>query len=686
MKIIKTASGQYRLSHKSWTKIGQESGWLNEEVEDVIGTSLDEYENFETPITPLPGKILLNYSTSQILAAIKRLGEESIAGFLSVKEYEVQEVLANAEPYELQEIWDNLKSIHGEAGEMIPEEKTLATQKNKITKQAMGLEGQIQSYVKKIQTKAGKELFVVVLYGNTKPISGYLGKPKRGQKEQTQDKLFFNYFQGTWSRIIPEAFVEEILTGKPSDDPVALKKMEGFKKAITALQQGFDVDGTIYKADLSSLFNTSSYGDIEINQQSQISGKQQEIKNETMKAGTAPKKLEALDMFINAEIKRISEMTDKAAQSSFVKSFLSFSSKFYNYSFGNQLLIWIQKPNSTMVSGIKDWQKKFGREVVDFGDPITVRVPMWLKRKDVSGGDIQKWKQQGESDSDIFNKSHHMAFGTGSVYDISATKAIPGWTDKDGNPPYEPIEWRQDNNESVEEIEVLVNAAIRWAENNSINVGFEEMSGSLGGYSSGGSIKINDKYDGINKFSTLVHECSHEVLHWEQGKGKNVRNTMGKTEGRMAKEIDAETTAFIVLEHYGFETVDTPNYLALWKAGSEDVKARRQNISESVRVIIKGMDGEVRSLEMAEENIDKLMEENVDEHGIDMEKKKIEEEPEEIIETVEPTVEPIVEETMEEMIASKEDTFLKIAQKFKAADITILKGNFLGSLGLDDTV
>lgn len=88
-----------------------------------------------------------------------------------------------------------------------------------------------------------------------------------------------------------------------------------------------------------------------------------------------------------------------------------------------------------------------------------------------------------------------------------------------------------------------------------------------------------------------MHELAHEVLHWE-GKGKRPE---GPLEGKQAKEIDAEATSYIVLKHYGFESNDAPNYLALWKAKGEEVKARRENIRKSVQMIIQGIDSKMKN-------------------------------------------------------------------------------------------
>jgi len=112
-----------------------------------------------------------------------------------------------------------------------------------------------------------------------------------------------------------------------------------------------------------------------------------------------------------------------------------------------------------------------------------------------------------------------------------------------------------------------------------------------GGYSAGGKVAINNTFKGINLFSTFVHEVAHEILHW---KNKDVQSTSQE------KEIDAETTAYIVLNHFGFETKDTSNYLALWRAKGDDVRARRKNIQQASKEIINGIKSQEEKSEIEE--------------------------------------------------------------------------------------
>lgn len=286
--------------------------------------------------------------------------------------------------------------------------------------------------------------------------------------------------------------------------------------------------------------------------------------------------------YVDGVIDDLANQVDEQASSEFVRSFLDFASRFYNYSFSNQMLIWIQNPKATNVAGATDWFDKFGREVVDRDEAIEINAPIVATSRE---GDALKKTMPKEQWEAVRGKYQYVRFKGVKVYDISSTRPIEGWVGPKGEKPFEPKEWRQDPNEAMDELTDLINSGLGWARSKGINVDSEEMEGSMGGYSKGGEVRINSAYDGINKFSTLVHELAHEVLHWaEEYKDRRTG------EGRKEREIDAETVAYIVLKHYGFETKDSPRYLALWQAKGEDVRKRRDNISKAVKQIVNGMD------------------------------------------------------------------------------------------------
>ena len=279
-----------------------------------------------------------------------------------------------------------------------------------------------------------------------------------------------------------------------------------------------------------------------------------------------PKTQELIDS-IERMIENIANSTDEAAKQAFIRNFFQFAGKFYNYSMHNQFLIWIQtKGRASHVAGAKQWEQKFGRSVRDWGSAISILMPITREKErlDTATGEIK-------TDKRVF-------FKTTKVYDVSATVPIPGHPS-----PFEPVsrkQWSVDSNEDVEEVKQYISALGEWAKENSINVNYEELDPELGGYSAGGKVAINNLFKGINQFSTFVHEVAHEILHW---KDKDKKST------KMEKEIDAESTAFIVLSHFGFETKDTSNYLAMWRAKGDDIRARRANIQKAAKEIINGI-------------------------------------------------------------------------------------------------
>ena len=419
----------------------------------------------------------------------------------------------------------------------------------------LAAEGGVQSVVN--QNQYGKKFFS--LYGNTFPIKDKLSQ------------LGFKFFKGTW--------------GLPVD-----RIDDNIKNQLMGL--GIDVSPLSVESPVAEVAGEKAQDVAKTNEIPPQEKSMVDKELERMKDGVTMamkqegnEKVKGLLGFIDRMIERVADMTDEAAQSQFVKSFLAFAAKFHEYSFGNQMLIWVQKPNSTYVKGFKQWME-LGREVINWDNGIVIIAPMF-KKMQYSPEDMA-----GKTQAQIDALPKDRVFFSGvKVYDISDTQPIANWEKMKGKPPFEPPKLKTGENIDVEEMSALVNSAMDWAKEKNIDIDYEKMKDDLGGWSAGGKVRLNDTFKGINLFSTLVHELAHEVLHWE-GKGKRPE---GPLEGKQAKEIDAEATSYIVLKHYGFESNDAPNYLALWKAKGEDVKARRENIRKSVQEIIKGIDSRMKS-------------------------------------------------------------------------------------------
>lgn len=384
--------------------------------------------------------------------------------------------------------------------------------------------------------------FFVVIYGNTYPI-----------KDQLK-KMGFRYFKGTWSTL------ESKLT-----DSVKLE-LE---------QLGVDLSG------LDATIENEKELDLDQNEENTKTDQiLQNMKNNlesAMKSDGPDSKMKNLVANIERMIEKIANSTDEASKQEFVKNFLKFSSRFHNYSYSNQMLIWIQSRGKAQhVASATNWTK-LGRSVRDWDKGIMIFAPNFKN--------IEKEnKLTGEKE-----KVQLKFFKAVKVYDISATVPIPGHKS-----PFQPVsrkDWSKDSNDDIEELNVLINSLMSWIKEKNINFNYEKMSDEMGGYSAGGKIAINDKFRGMNLFSTLVHEAAHEILHWLEKK-------LDKESTKKQKEIDAETTAFVVCLHFGFETKDAPNYLALWQAKGEEIRDRKQNIHKASKIIIHGIENKVTETEI----------------------------------------------------------------------------------------
>jgi len=417
----------------------------------------------------------------------------------------------------------------------------------------------VQSIIRSNQY--GRKFFT--LYGNTFPIKDRLSQ------------LGFKFFKGTWGKAVDTI-----------DDNIK-NELEGMGIDVTPLDLVLDVPQE--KEPATPLSEVPS-------EKTAVEKTEVEKELDRMKDGVTMamkqeggEKVKGLLGFVDRMIERVAQMTDEASQSDFVKNFLEFAARFHDYSFHNQMLIWVQKPSATYVKGFKQWME-LGREVKNWDNGIVIIAPMFKKMK------YSPEELAGKTQDQINAMPQQRVFFSGvSVYDVSDTQPIANWEKMKGKKPFEPPKLKTEPNEAMEEITALVNSVTDWAKEKNIDVDFEKMNEDLGGYSAGGKIRVNDSFQGINLFSTMIHECAHEVLHWVEAKDGKKSRPAGQPESRQSKEIDAETTAYIVLKHYGFESKDAPNYLALWKAKGEDIKARRENIRKSVQAIIEGIDSKIKA-------------------------------------------------------------------------------------------
>lgn len=271
-------------------------------------------------------------------------------------------------------------------------------------------------------------------------------------------------------------------------------------------------------------------------------------------------------------IDELAAMTDEAALSAEITRYLEFFARFYQYSYYNRILIFLQRPNAKQVASYKAWQAKH-RQVVKGAKGITIFVPINVKYNDT--------KTSENGDEELDEKSV-LRFKSGNVFDISDTEAI----NEQGKIPEEP-KWFAEN-EPSEVADKLITAVKEVCDNLGINITEHEKRRSEKGYSAGDHINISSDVKGVAYLSVLIHELAHELMHWKKSSIYYIDN--GVLEKGKLQELQAESVAFVVLRHYELPVKHSTTYLALWKANSDRIKDNLEKISKVAEFIIKEID------------------------------------------------------------------------------------------------
>ena len=300
-----------------------------------------------------------------------------------------------------------------------------------------------------------------------------------------------------------------------------------------------------------------------------------------------------------SEKQKVKEITDKLEaglkelfESEKYKSYLSTMSKFHNYSFNNTLLIAMQKPEATLVAGYQAWQKNFERHVNKGEKAIRILAPAPYKIKEerdkldpVTGEmmfDENGMPQKEETEVTI------PAFRAVSVFDVSQTdgKPIP---ELEVNELLSTVEGYEDF------VQALMNIS-------PVPIAFEDIPGDSKGYFSTAEkrIAVQENMSESQTLKTMVHEVAHSRLH-----DKEVNQSMDiPVKDRNTKEVEAESVAFTVCQHFGIDTSDYSfGYIAGWSSGRnmKELKSSLDTIRKTASELITGIEGEMQELQLNRE-------------------------------------------------------------------------------------
>ena len=262
------------------------------------------------------------------------------------------------------------------------------------------------------------------------------------------------------------------------------------------------------------------------------------------------------------------------------KSFLDTMSKFHNYSLNNIHLLKMQNPNVSQVASFNKWKTDFDRTVKKGSKALKIWVPYQVKTK-ISAN--QNELSFSPSENEMEEKEVTVTrFKLGNVFDVSQTegkelpKAINELTG------------------DVKDYEDLYRAAKAVSMDNQVPISFEEINReSTNGYYSPDEnrIVISKGLKGQEQIlKTIFHEMAHADLH----RGTNAQ--YGDDQYRK-QELQAESVAYVVANHFGFDTSSYSfGYLAIWakdKNGFEDMVEQLQVVQKEAKSLIDRMDAKL---------------------------------------------------------------------------------------------
>lgn len=260
------------------------------------------------------------------------------------------------------------------------------------------------------------------------------------------------------------------------------------------------------------------------------------------------------------------------------KNFLEGMSHFNNYSVRNIQLIKAQLPEASMVASFNEWKKRNGH--VNKGEKaLYVQAPVTVIKKDADGKPV--------INADTGEKETFTYFKPVPVFDISQVSPVEGKEldlPKMGGaiPSQINKEYYQNVYRSLRDIS---------QKENGIPIRFRQLEKSDGFYSpKTNDITIKKGMTYEQTLSTLIHEMAHSELH-------NKKSLTERFEGKLtrsSKELQAESIAYVVSNHLGFDTSnDSFAYLASWSQepdGLENLKAQLEIVQEEASSLMKRID------------------------------------------------------------------------------------------------
>ena len=298
---------------------------------------------------------------------------------------------------------------------------------------------------------------------------------------------------------------------------------------------------------------------------------------------------------------KLKEITDRLEQgiaelfdSERYKEYLKVMSKFHNYSFRNTVLIAMQKPDASLVAGFSAWKNNFERNVMKGQKGIKIIAPSPYKiKQEMQKIDPHTQKPIIGKDGKPVTEEKEVtipAYKVVSVFDVSQTegKELPDIA----------------VDELTGDVDRYKDFFAALEKTSPVPIAFENIEGGSHGYYhlEDKRIALDEGMSELQTLKTLIHEIAHAKLH-------DIDLNAPKDEqqphvDRRTREVEAESVAYTVCQHYGLDTSDYSfGYVAGWSSGRElsELKSSLETIRSAAAEIINSIDENLAELQKAQD-------------------------------------------------------------------------------------
>ncbi len=302
-------------------------------------------------------------------------------------------------------------------------------------------------------------------------------------------------------------------------------------------------------------------------------------------------------------------------QSDKYMQYLRTMSRFHRYSVNNTMLIYVQKPDATLVAGFNKWHDQFERNVRKGEHGIKIIAPTpFKKRVEMKKLDPDTKMPLLDEEGKVVTEQKEIKvpmYKPVTVFDVSQTDGKPLPTlasDLAGNV--------QNYNTFME--------ALRCS--SPVPIAFEDIRDGADGYFylEEERIAIREGMSEVQTVSAAIHEITHAKLHNREQERlaaaeSNEIKDVPKPKDRRTEEVEAESVSYAVCAYYGIATGENSfGYIATWSKDKElpELRTSLETINKTASGLITDIDRHYTVI-MKERSQDKAEPETAEEKPVD---------------------------------------------------------------------